>query len=152
MAVRPIPEGFRTVTPYLVVDDAKRLLEFVKQAFGAQERMSMPTPDGKIGHAEVLIGDSVIMLADASTSDQSTPMPAMIHLYVDDVDKTFRQAIEAGASEVRALEDQFYGDRSGGVQDPAGNKWWIATHVEDVPPEEMQRRAEEYANQHPMEG
>ena len=147
MAVKPIPEGYTSITPYLAVDDAKRLLEFVKQAFDAEETLSMPTPEGKIGHAEVRIGGSMVMLADASTSDQGQAMPAMIHLYVDDADKTFQKAVAAGATVLRELQDQFYGDRTGGVKDPVGNHWWIATHVEDVPPEEMGKRAEEWARQ-----
>ncbi len=143
MAVKPIPEGYRSVTPYLAVEDASALLDFVKKAFDAEEMLNMPTPDGKIGHAEVRIGDSIVMLADASTSDQGQAMPAMIHLYVEDADATFKKAIEAGATVLRDLEDQFYGDRSGGVRDPVGNHWWIATHVEDVSPEEMEKRARE---------
>ncbi len=147
MAVKPIPEGYHTVTPYLAVQGAANVLEFVKQAFGAEETFRMDTPDGKIGHAEVRIGDSIVMLADASTSDQGQLMPGMIHLYVEDVDKTYRQALEAGATSLREPTDQFYGDRTGGVRDAAGNQWWIATHVEDIPPEEMARRAEEQAQQ-----
>lgn len=147
MAVKPIPEGYHTVTPYLAVDGATQVLEFVKQAFGAEELFRMDTPDGKIGHAEVRIGDSPVMLADAPTSDQGQAMPGMIHLYVDDVDETFRRAIEAGATSLRDPADQFYGDRTGGVKDSAGNQWWIATHVEDVPPEELQKRAAEMAQQ-----
>ena len=145
-AVKPIPEGYRSVTPYLTVDDAKRLLQFVKEAFGAKERMVMPAPDGKIGHAEVEIGDSVIMLGDASLGEFSS-MPGMIHLYVEDADKTFRQALEAGAKSLREPRDEFYGDRSGGVEDPTGNRWWIATHVEEVSEEEMQRRMQAQSEQ-----
>lgn len=104
----------------------------------------MDAPGGKIGHAEVRIGDSVVMLADASTSDQGQVMPGMIHLYVDDVDKFYRRAIEAGGTSLREPVDQFYGDRSGGVKDPVGNHWWISTHVEDVPPGEMEERAKEW--------
>ena len=145
MAVKPIPEGHRSVTPYLAVDGASALLDFVKKAFDAEEMLNMPTPDGKIGHAEVRIGDSIVMLADASTSDQGQAMPAMIHLYVEDADATFEKAVGAGATVVRDLRDEFYGDRSGGVRDSVGNLWWIATHVEDVPPEEMEKRAREAA-------
>src|SRR5207249_12267740 len=141
------PEGYRSVTPYLAVEGASALLDFVKKAFDAEEIMSMPTPDRKIGHAEVRIGDSVVMLADASTSEQGQPMAAMIHLYVEDADTTFKRAVEAGATVVRDLRDEFYGDRSGGVRDTAGNVWWIATHVEDVPPEEMEKRAQEAMQQ-----
>jgi uncharacterized glyoxalase superfamily protein PhnB len=144
MAVKPIPEGYRSVTPYLAIDGAEKLLQFLKQAFGAEESVRIDAPDGKIGHAEVMIGDSIVMLADASTSDQGKPMPGMIHLYVDDVDKTYQRAIEAGGRSLREPANQFYGDRSGGVADPVGNQWWISTHVEDVPPEEMAKRAEEW--------
>lgn len=143
MAVKPIPEGYHSITPYLAVEGADRLLQFTKQAFGAQEIFRMDSPDGKVGHAEVKIGDSMVMLADASGTDQGQPMPGMIHLYVDDVDKVYRQAIEAGATSLREPADQFYGDRTGGVRDPVGNQWWIATHVEDVPPDEMAKRAAE---------
>lgn len=144
MAVKPIPDGYHSVTPYLAIEGASTLLDFVRRAFGAQEHVRMDMPDGRVGHAEVRIGDSVVMLADASTSDSGRVMPGMIHLYVDDVDKVYRQALEAGATSLREPADQFYGDRSGGVADPAGNHWWIATHVEDVPPEELARRAEEW--------
>ena len=143
MAVKPIPEGYHTVTSYLVVDGAEKTLEFTKQAFGAQERFRMDNPDGTIGHAEVQIGDSVVMMADASHSDQGRHMPGVLHLYVEDMDKIYRQAIEAGATSLREPQTQFYGDRTGGVKDEAGNHWWISTHVEDVPPEEMAKRAQE---------
>jgi uncharacterized glyoxalase superfamily protein PhnB len=139
MAVRPIPEGYHTVTPYLIVENAAALIDFMKQAFGAEERMRMPQPDGKIGHAEMSIGDSVIMLSDA-TSEFGT-MPAMIHLYVDDTDSVYKTSLAAGAMSVREPADQFYGDRSAGIKDAFGNQWWLATHVEDVPPEEMEKRA-----------
>ena len=140
MAVNPIPEGYRTVTPYLVVEGAANVLEFVKQAFGAEEKVRMETPDGTIGHAEAKIGDSMVMLGDAG--DQNPAMPAMIHLYVDDCDATYERALAAGGTSVREPTDQFYGDRSAGVRDSAGNLWWIATHVEDVPEEELAKRME----------
>ena len=141
MAVNPIPEGYRTVTPYLVVDGATNVLDFVKQAFGAEEKFRMDAPDGKIGHAEVQIGDSIVMMGDAGAENPA--MPAMIHLYVDDCDATYERALAAGAKSEREPTDQFYGDRSAGVRDSAGNLWWIATHVEDVPEEEMAKRIEE---------
>jgi PhnB protein len=141
MAVKPIPEGYRTVTPYLVVDGATNVLDFVKQAFGAEEKLRMDGPDGKIGHAEVQIGDSIVMMGDAGAENPA--MPAMIHLYVDDCDATYQRALAAGAKSEREPTDQFYGDRSAGVRDSAGNLWWIATHVEDVPEEEMAKRIEE---------
>lgn len=143
MAVKPIPDGYRTVTPYLVVDGAATLLDFVKKAFDAEELMAMPAPDGKIAHAEARIGDSVVMLADPSGTELGNPMPAMVHLYVEDTDETYRRAIEAGAVSLREPADQFYGDRNAGVKDPTGNQWWISTHVEDVPPDEMARRVQE---------
>jgi PhnB protein len=142
MAVKPIPEGYQSVTPYLAVEDAKGLIAFMKQAFDAQETFSLPGPEGKVGHAEVKIGDSMIMTGDSSLGDQQLSMPAMIHLYVEDSDKIFQKALEAGATKVRDLENMFYGDRSGAVQDRWGNFWWISTHVEDVPDDEMAKRAE----------
>lgn len=148
MAVKPIPDGYHTVTPYLTVDGADKLIEFVKQAFGAEMRgEAFRTPDGKVGHAEVQIGDSVVMLADAPTSDSGEVMTGLLHLYVEDVDAVYKRAVGAGATSVREPTNQFYGDRMAGVRDPVGNQWWIATHVEDVPPEEMAKRAEEAAAQ-----
>ncbi|MFN2563679.1 MAG: VOC family protein [Gemmatimonadaceae bacterium] len=138
-AVRPIPDGYHTVTPYLVVRDAPRLIEFLQQAFGATERMRAPRPDGTVMHAEVEIGDSRVMIADAS--DSAPPMPACIHLYVVDTDALYHLALQAGATSLREPTNQFYGDRMAGVQDPVGNQWWIATHVEDVPPVELALRA-----------
>lgn len=140
MAVRPIPEGYRTVTPYLVVPGVAKLIDFLKQAFGATERQRVARPDGSVMHAEVEIGDSVVMLGEPMGEVQ--PIPAMIHLYVEDADAAYRRALEAGAASVMEPTDHFYGDRSGGVKDFAGNHWWVATHVEDVPPEELKKRAE----------
>ena len=140
MGVDPIPEGFRTVTPYLVVDGAADVLEFVKQAFGAEEKFRMDMPSGKIGHAEARIGDSIVMVGDAG--ERMAAMPAMIHLYVEDCDATYERALAAGATSEREPTDQFYGDRSAGVRDSAGNLWWIATHVEDVSEDEMAKRME----------
>ncbi len=142
MTVQPIPDGYHTVTPYLTVDGADTLLAFVKQAFGAEETVMMPSHDGTIGHAEVTIGDSVVMMGEAAGSDQGVAMPASIFLYVADADATYRRAIDAGGISLREPTDQFYGDRMAGVRDPVGNQWWIATHIEDVPPEEMARRVE----------
>ena len=136
--VKAIPEGYHAITPYLVLQDAAKFIDFAKQAFSAQERMRMPGPDGKIGHAEMQIGDSVLMLSDASA--EFPAMPAMIHLYVSDADAMYKQALQAGASSVREPADQFYGDRSAGIKDAFGNQWYLATHVEDVPPEEMEKR------------
>jgi PhnB protein len=139
MAVKAIPEGYRAVTPYLVVPGVAQLMDFLKQAFGAEEVNRMARPDGTVMHGEVRIGDSVIMMGEVSGAFE--PTAAMIHLYVEDVDATYRRALEAGATSVREPADQFYGDRSGGVKDRFGNQWWIATHVEDVSPDEMERRA-----------
>jgi uncharacterized glyoxalase superfamily protein PhnB len=145
VAVNPIPEDYHSVTPYLKVRDASGLIDFLRQAFDAEERDRMERPDGKIMHAEVRIGDSVVMLGDVAEGE--APMPTTLNLYVEDVDATYRRALAAGATSVREPADQFYGDRSGGVQDPFGNQWWISTHVEDVSPEEVRRRAEAQAVQ-----
>ena len=139
MAVKPVPDGYHTVTPYLVCTDAAKVVDFAKAAFGAEEMFRIDAPGGKIGHAELKIGDSMLMVADAS--DGHPPMPAMLNLYVPDVDAVFARAVKAGATVVRDVANQFYGDRSGGVKDAAGNQWWISTHVEDVSPEEMEKRA-----------
>jgi len=137
--VRKIPEGYSSVTPYLVVEGAERVVRFLRQAFGAAERFPpMRRPDGTIMHAEMRIGDSVVMLAEASVDYH--PMPTCFYLYVEDVDGTYRRALQSGAISLTEPKDQFYGDRSAGVQDQAGNCWWIATHKEDVSEEEMERR------------
>jgi uncharacterized glyoxalase superfamily protein PhnB len=143
VSVNPIPEGYRSVTPYLIVEGAAALLDFVASAFAADERLRMPQADGSIGHAEVAIGDSVVMLADAGS--EWPPMPAFIHLYVDDCDATYARALEAGGTSVREPADQFYGDRSATVRDPMGNMWGIATHVEDILEDEMAKRAAEWS-------
>lgn len=142
MAVRPIPEGYHTVTPYLIVEDAEGVISFLREAFGAEELYRMSAPDGGVMHAEVQLGDSRLMLGGAS--EQWPAMPAVIYLYVEDVDASYRRAIAAGATSVMEPADQFYGDRHGAVKDLAGNQWWIATHVEDVAPDELQRRSEAY--------
>ena len=139
MTVNPIPQGYHTVTPYLVVDGAADLITFLEAAFGGKEMFRLAGPGGKVGHAEVRVGDSHIMIGDATV--EHTPKPAMLHLYVEDVDATYRKAISSGATVLREPADQFYGDRSAGVADRFGNTWWIATHVEDVPQEEIERRA-----------
>ena len=148
MPVSPIPEGYHSVTPYLVMKNAAAAIEFYKEAFGAVELLRMAAPGGKIGHAEIKIGDSPVMLADeypdmgfkGPESLGGTPVSLMI--YVDDVDKIYPQAIAAGGKEVRPLQNQFYGDRSGTLTDPFGHVWTISTHVEDVPEEELAKRAE----------
>jgi PhnB protein len=148
MAVKPVPEGYNTVTPYLTVDDAAGAIEYYKSAFGAEERVRMDAPDGKIAHAELEIGDSLVMLSDAFPQS-STRSPkelggtsAGIFLYVEDVDAVVQRAVDAGATVKMEVEDQFWGDRFGTIEDPFGHIWSIATHVEDVPPEEMAKRAE----------
>jgi PhnB protein len=146
MSVRPIPEGYHSITPYLVVDGAARAIDFYKEAFGATELMRMPAPGDRIGHAELRIGDSVVMLADEHPEQGHVGpktvggTPVGLLLYVEDVDAVFKKAISLGAKETRPLENQFYGDRMGGFTDPFGHNWMIATHVEDVSPEEMERR------------
>jgi PhnB protein len=136
--VKAIPDGYQAVIPYLVVDGAEKLMEFLKGVFHAKELLRMPGPDGKIGHAEVRIGDCVVMLADAQGPYK--PMPAMIYVYLEDVDAAYQRALEAGAVSDREPKDQFYGDRTAGVTDACGNRWYIGTHIEDVSPEELMRR------------
>ena len=147
--VDPIPDDYPQVMPYLHVDGAAEAIAFYEKVFGAVERMRMPDPSGKIGHAELVLGDAVIMLAD-EYPDMGIRGPAAfggspvtISVYVEDVDEVFRRAVDAGAKPVRDLETQFYGDRSGQFDDPFGHRWSVASHVEDVSPEELQRRAAE---------
>jgi PhnB protein len=145
-ATKPIPDGYHTATPYLTIKNAANAIEFYKRAFGATETMRMATPDGKIGHAEIRIGDSPIMLSDefpemGTRSPESLGGSAvMIHLYVEDADALSNQAVQAGAKVLAPVADQFYGDRGGKLADPFGHLWWIATHKEDVPPDEMSKR------------
>ncbi len=139
MAVKPIPDGYHTVTPYLVVKDVEKLFEFIKEAYGGEEIYPpYRGEDGRIMHAELRIGDSVVMMGEAG--GDIPPMPSTLNMYVENCDETYRRAVDAGAVSVRKPADQFYGDRSAGVKDPGGNFWWISTHVEDVSPEEMKRR------------
>ena len=145
----PIPEGYPRVMPYLIVDGASDAIDFYGSVLGASERMRMPGPDGRIGHAELQVGDSVIMLADENPDMGAvgprrvggTPVSVMV--YVDDVDAAFKRALQKGAKELQGVEDRFYGDRSGQIEDPFGHRWDLSTHVEDVAPEEMSRRAAE---------
>ncbi len=142
---KPIPEGYHTITPYLTVRNAAQALEFYKQAFGAEERFRL-TDGGRIGHAEIRIGNSLLMLSDeypemgVRSPESVGGTPVMLHLYVEDVDAWVARAVQAGGRRERTVENQFYGDRTGIVIDPFGHKWWIATHIEDVPPEEMEQR------------
>jgi PhnB protein len=147
MAVKPIPEGYHSVTPYLAVDGAARAIDFYKQAFGAEERLRMPGPDGSIAHAELQLGDSKLMLSDPFPQSQVKPPSerggptGSVFLYVEDVDATFDQAQEAGATVVSPLEDMFWGDRFGTLADPFGHVWSLATHKEDLSEEEMAERS-----------
>jgi PhnB protein len=147
--VRPIPEGYPQVTPYLIVDDASAAIDFYSNVFGAKERVRMPAPEGKIGHAELQLGDSLIMLADefpdmGNRSPRSVGgSPVTVSVYTDDVDDVHERALKAGAKELRPVENQFYGDRAGQFEDPFGHRWSVATHVEDVPADEMERRVAE---------
>jgi PhnB protein len=147
--VKPIPDGYPRVTPYLHVDGASAAIDFYTKVFGATERMRMPSPGGKVGHAELEFGDSLIMLADEFPEmgvlgpKTIGGTPVTIGLYVEDVDDVFERAIAEGAVSLRGVENQFYGDRAGQLEDPFGHRWSVATHVEDVPPDEMAKRAAE---------
>jgi PhnB protein len=147
MATKPIPEGYHTVSPYLAVDDAARAIEYYTNAFGAKEIMRMDAPGGKIGHAELQIGDSRVMLSDPFPQASTRPpkelggASAGVFMYVEDVDAVVKRAVDAGATVTMEVADQFWGDRFGTITDPFGHVWSIATHVEDVPPDEMAERA-----------
>ena len=147
MATQPIPEGYHTVTPYLAVEDATEAIEYYTKAFGAKERVRMETPDGKVGHAELEVGDSLVMLSDPFPQASTKPPNELggtsvsVFMYVEDVDAVVKQAVDAGATVTMEIADQFWGDRFGSVKDPFGHLWSIATHVEDVPPKEMAERA-----------
>lgn len=148
--VRPIPKGYPVLTPYLIVRGAAQAIGFYSKAFGARERMRMPGPDGKVGHAEMEIGDSLFMLADECPGFGASPAslggtPVSFLVYVKDVDRAFKKAVAAGGTAVAPPADKFYGDRMATVSDPFGHVWYLSTHVEDVPPGEMRRRAAEQA-------
>jgi PhnB protein len=153
-SVKPIPDGYHSITPYLIVDGAAKAIEFYKTVFGAKERMRLGGPDGKVGHAELEIGGSVVMLADehpdwgALAPPTVGGTPVSLHHYVEDADAVAAKAIAAGAALKRPVENQFYGDRLGTVVDPFGHIWHISTHVEDVSPEEIGRRAAAMAAEH----
>jgi PhnB protein len=148
MAVKYIPEGYHTLTPYLSIKGAADALEFYKQAFNAVELFRLPTPNGEVGHAEIMIGDSHVMMADQCAESPIHNPPKLggstvgLHVYVEDVDALFAQAIKAGATEVTAVEDKFYGDRLGTLRDPFGHIWFLSTHKEELTPEEINKRAE----------
>jgi PhnB protein len=134
---KPVPDGFHTVTPYIVVPGIASLIEFAKKAFGAKEVYVSRRPDGSVMHAEIKIGDSIVMMGESA---EGKHFPAMLHLYVGDADAVYASAIAAGAKSMRAPMDQPYGDRSGGVEDAFGNQWWVSTHIEDVSSEELEKR------------
>ena len=144
--VKPVPDGHRTVAPYLAIKNAVSALEFYQKAFGAKETYRLVLPDGRLGHAEIRLGDSLIMLADefpefgGKAPESLGGSPVSIHLYVEDVDAFVKRAVAEGARLLKPVADQFYGDRSGQLEDPYGHLWWVATHKEDVAPEEMQKR------------
>ena len=143
MTGRPsfIPEGYHAVTPYLVVRDVNGLIAFLQKVFDAKEGERMPRPDGSIAHAEVRIGDSTIMMGEAIGSEEI--MPAMLYVYLEDTDTAYQRALAAGATSLREPRDEFYGDRSAGVQDPFGNQWWLATRLEEVSEDELRQRWED---------
>jgi PhnB protein len=147
MATKPIPEGYHTASPYLAVDDAARAIEYYVKAFGAKEVVRMDAPGGKVGHAELELGDSRIMLSDPFPQASTRPpkelggTSASVFLYVEDVDAVVKRAVDAGATVTMEVANQFWGDRFGAITDPFGHVWSIATHVEDVPPEQMAERA-----------
>jgi len=146
MNVKPVPDGYTSVTPYLIITGAARAIDFYKKVFNATERLRIPGPNGNVGHAEIEIGGSVIMLADECPErDIKSPLAiggtaVSIHLYVPNSDEVYAKAVAAGATQLQPVKNQFYGDRSGGFTDPFGHSWHVSTHVEDVSPEELQRR------------
>ena len=144
--VKPVPEGFHTVTPYIVVDGAEKIIRFMKEAFGAEPVFEpMVRSDGKVMHAEFKIGNSIVMISDSSERAQATS--SMLYLYVPNVDAVYQKALKAGGTSEMEPADMFYGDRSGGVTDPAGNRWHIGTHIEDLSPAELKKRATEFMKQ-----
>lgn len=151
--VKAIPDGYHHLTPYLIVDGASKAIDFYKKVFGAVEKMRMPSPGGKVGHAELTLGDAMIMLADEHPEmghrgpHAYTGSAISLMVYVPDVDATVKTAAAAGAKVVRPVENQFYGDRLGTIEDPFGHQWHVATHVEDVPPDELAKRAAAHMGQ-----
>ena len=143
--INPVPEGFHTITPYFIVNDANKFIDFIKEAFNAVENHRSVTPDGRIMHAQLKIGDSFIMMGEST--GEWKPMPCTIYMYLPDVDAVFNKALKSGGMKLREPNNEFYGDRICGVEDPLGNQWWIATHVEVVSPEEMKKREEKMMQQ-----
>jgi uncharacterized glyoxalase superfamily protein PhnB len=143
---KPIPDGYHSVSVYLTVPGVGKLMDFLKQAFGAQEIDRMQEPGGRVAHATMKIGDTIVMMGEPQAPQQ--PRPCNLCLYVENVDAVYQQAIQAGGKSISEPKDQFYGDRSGGVEDPSGNCWWIVTHIEDVSREEIERRAQALYGQH----
>jgi uncharacterized glyoxalase superfamily protein PhnB len=142
---KPIPEGFSTITPFLVVDGAEAFLEFIEKAFDGETTIDMKSPNGQVMHATSQIGDSKIMIADAMPGFKA--MPCMLYVYVENIDEVYKQALKAGGTSLREPVNEFYGDRSAGITDKWNNQWWIATHIEDVDEEEMYKRAEKLNKQ-----
>ncbi len=140
MTAKPMPEGYHSVTPYMVIQGANKLIGFMKKTFDAKETERLTRPDGTVSHAEVRIGDSVVMMGEPT--EPTDLHPAYLYVYVEDTDATYQRALEAGAVSLMEPTDQFYGDRNAGVKDASGNVWWIATHIEDVSPEDLKERAE----------
>jgi PhnB protein len=149
-SVKTIPDGYHTVTPYLLVQGAEKLIDFVKKVFDAKETVRMSMPDGAIGHAEVRLGDSVIMLSEAQGGEYK-PMPSGIYLYVENCDAIYKRALEAGATSIMQPTDQFYGDRSASIKDQFGNIWYVATHIEDLSNEELTKRMDEFMKKRKQE-
>lgn len=147
MSVKPIPDGYHTVTPSLVVSGAAKVIDFMKVGLGGVERFRHGPPGGPIMHAEIKVGDSVVMLADSNP--RFPPMPTALYVYVNDVDSAYKSALKAGGVSLREPTNEFYGDRVAGVKDPGGNQWWLATHVEDLSPEEFERRAQAMMSKKP---
>ena len=143
--VKPIPEGYHQITPYLTAKDGAGLVEFLQKAFGAEVVHRMNHPNGDFWHADLKVGDSHVMIGGAS--EEWPEQPSQIYFYVEDADATYKKALAAGATSILEPMDMFYGDRHGGVKDPSGNSWWIATHIEDVSPEELQRRGTAFAEE-----
>ena len=141
MSVKPIPDGYHTITPYFAVRDAAKLMDFLKRAFDAEELDRLATPDGTVMHGQMKVGDSMVMLGHVPPDSNYPLMPAMLYMYVKDADAAYRKAMQAGGKSVIEPIDQFYGDRSGAVEDPAGNQWWLATRKEDLTGEELMKRA-----------